>query len=198
MSFRASDMFFLILIIAYMAWYCHQSRSILKRWGEACGYKLLRVRRRFAFGGPFFWGTSKAQAIFHVRLYDPKLHRIRHAWVRCGGFWSGMSSDAVEVRWAEDSAADSSPAGTVNTRAAAGSRPALKDYLDSHWIKAGLMLIVLGWGPLWIIILLAGIGLWPDPNPNPIGPGILFFLTAWPAIICLVIGTVRVRRNYGR
>lgn len=75
MSFRASDVFFLILIITYMAWYCHQSRSILEKWAKACGYRLLRVR-----------------------LYDPGLRRIRRAWVRCGGFWSGMSSDEVEVR----------------------------------------------------------------------------------------------------
>jgi hypothetical protein len=197
MSFRTSDVFFLILIIAYMAWYCHQSRSILKQWAEACGYKLLRVRRSFALGGPFFGRTSKAQALFHVRLYDPELRRIRRAWVRCGGFWSGMSSDEVVVSWEERSAADSLPAGAPHTRAAAAGRPALKDYLDSHWVKAGLALVVLGWGPLWVIILLAGIGLWPDPNPNPIGPGILFFLTAWPAIICLAIGVVRVRRNHG-
>jgi hypothetical protein len=198
MSFRASDVFFLILIITYMAWYCHQSRSILEQWAKACGYKLLRVRRSFRIGGPFFWRTSKAQTVFHVRLYDPGLRRIRRAWVRCGGFWSGMSSDEVEVRWEEHSVTDSLPVGAVNDRAAVGSRPTLIDYLDSHWIKAGLALVVLGWEPLWIIILLAGIGLWPDSNPNPIGPGILFFLTAWPAIICLVIGTVRVRRNYGK
>jgi hypothetical protein len=53
--------------------------------------------------------------------------------------------------------------------------------------------VVLGWGPLLAIIVLVAIGLWPDPNPNPIGPGLLFFFTAWPAIICLVIGVVRVK-----
>jgi hypothetical protein len=69
----------------------------------------------------------------------------------------------------------------------------MKDYLGNHWIQIGLALVVLGWGPLLAIILLAAIGLWPDPNPNPIGPGLLFFFTVWPAIICLVIGVVRVK-----
>jgi NAD(P)-dependent dehydrogenase (short-subunit alcohol dehydrogenase family) len=31
-------------------------------------------------------------------------------------------------------------------------------------------------------------GLWPDPDPNPIGPGLLFGITLWPAVICLVQG----------
>jgi hypothetical protein len=35
----------------------------------------------------------------------------------------------------------------------------------------------------------------PDPNPNPIGPGLLFFFAAWPAIICLLIGIVQVKRS---
>lgn len=70
-------------------------------------------------------------------------------------------------------------------------------YLQSKWIKAGLALVIFGWGPLFAIILLAELGLWPDPNPNPIGPGILFFITSCPAIICLVVGTVRVRTSQG-
>jgi hypothetical protein len=50
----------------------------------------------------------------------------------------------------------------------------------------------LGRHPLFIIIA-AAVGLWPDPNPNPIGPGLLAFLTFWPGVICLVIGMARVR-----
>ncbi len=72
---------------------------------------------------------------------------------------------------------------------------AVKRYLGNKLIRIGLALVVLGWGPLWTIILLSSIGLWPDPNPNPIGPGLLFFLTAWPAIICLGVGFFNVRRQ---
>lgn len=67
-------------------------------------------------------------------------------------------------------------------------------YLRNRMIQIGLALVIFGWGPLWIIVLLAAIGLWPDPNPNPIGPGLLFFFTAWPVIICLAIGIFQVRR----
>ena len=66
-------------------------------------------------------------------------------------------------------------------------------YLQSRWVKVGLGLLVLGGFPLVFIIVAASVGLWPDPNPNPIGPGLLFFFTFWPAVICIVIGVVRVR-----
>jgi len=68
-------------------------------------------------------------------------------------------------------------------------------YLSNRWIWVGLALVTFGWGPLLGIVLLAELGLWPDPNPNPIGPGILFFLTSWPAIICLAMGMFQVRRK---
>jgi len=60
-------------------------------------------------------------------------------------------------------------------------------------VRIGLGLLVIGTGPLLFIIVAAAVGLWPDPNPNPIGPGLLFFFTAWPAVICLVVGIVRAR-----
>ena len=67
-------------------------------------------------------------------------------------------------------------------------------YLRSWWVRAGLALLVVGAGPLLFIIAAAAVGLWPDPNPNPIGPGLLFFFTFWPAVACIVAGVVLVRR----
>ena len=70
----------------------------------------------------------------------------------------------------------------------------MSDYLKSTWVRVGLALLVVGSGPLLFIIVAAGMGLWPDPNPNPIGFGMLAGLTFWPAIICIAIGVVRARR----
>ena len=70
----------------------------------------------------------------------------------------------------------------------------MKKYFQSKLVWIGLTLLVLGSGPLVGILLLAAVGLWPDPNPNPIGPGLLFFFTFWPSVICLIIGVVRVQR----
>jgi hypothetical protein len=66
--------------------------------------------------------------------------------------------------------------------------------LCNRWLIIGLLLVLFGWGPLLTIGLLATIGLWPDPNPNPIGPGMLFFFTSWPAVICIGIGIRQILR----
>jgi hypothetical protein len=71
----------------------------------------------------------------------------------------------------------------------------MRTYLQSSWVKIGVGLLVVGASPLIFIIVAAAVGLWPDPNPNPIGPGLLFFLTFWPAVTCIVIGVVRVRNR---
>jgi hypothetical protein len=73
----------------------------------------------------------------------------------------------------------------------------MREYLRSRLVQVGLGLLVLGTGPLLFIIIAAAVGLWPDPNPNPIGPGLLAFLTFWPGVMCLVIGIVAVRRRKG-
>lgn len=57
------------------------------------------------------------------------------------------------------------------------------------WI--GVILFVLGSGPLLTVIVLASLGMTRDPNPNPVGFGILAFFTFWPSIILMVIGIVR-------
>jgi hypothetical protein len=71
----------------------------------------------------------------------------------------------------------------------------MRRYFSNTLIRIGLGLVVVGWLPLWGIVFLASIGLWPDPDPNPMGPGMLFYLTAIPAIVCLALGAVQVRRQ---
>jgi hypothetical protein len=68
----------------------------------------------------------------------------------------------------------------------------MRDFWRSTWIRVGLALLVFGSGPLAFIGIAVVLGLWPDPNPNPVGPGILMALTLWPAILCIAIGLIRV------
>ena len=72
----------------------------------------------------------------------------------------------------------------------------MKHYFANPLFKIGFWLALIGWTPLWSIVLLAEIGVWPDPNPNPIGPGLLFFFTFWPAVILMGIGVFNVRRQH--
>ena len=39
-------------------------------------------------------------------------------------------------------------------------------YFQSRLFKIGFWLFILGCGPLLGIIILAAVGLWPDPNPS--------------------------------
>lgn len=70
----------------------------------------------------------------------------------------------------------------------------MRRYFRNRLFRWGFALLVVGSGPLWGIILAAELGLWPDPNPNPIGPGLLFFFTIWPALALLALGFLQVRR----
>jgi hypothetical protein len=64
------------------------------------------------------------------------------------------------------------------------------------WI--GLALLAAGIGPLLAIGLAAALGLLSDPNPNPIGPGLLAFFTFWPAVIMIAWGLIASVARYRR
>ncbi len=53
-------------------------------------------------------------------------------------------------------------------------------------LKIGISTLILGSGPLLIILLLETLGI--IDVSNPVGPGILTF---WPSIILIIIGVVR-------
>jgi hypothetical protein len=62
-------------------------------------------------------------------------------------------------------------------------------------LRWGLILLALGTGPLVAIIVAAELGLTRDPNPNPVGFGILTLFTFWPAVFMIAFGAARQRRR---
>lgn len=71
----------------------------------------------------------------------------------------------------------------------------MQPYLADRLFRIGLTVLVLGSGPLLVVILLAKLGVASDRNPNPVGPGLLAGLTLWPALILMAVGVARVRRR---
>jgi hypothetical protein len=70
------------------------------------------------------------------------------------------------------------------------------NYLDSRLVRLGLILLVVGSGPLIVILIAARLGFGSDPNPNPVFFGMLAGLTFWPSIILILIGVWRARRSH--
>lgn len=52
----------------------------------------------------------------------------------------------------------------------------------------GLLGLVFGTGPLVVVCVAAALGWTDDPNPNPIGLGLLAMLTLWPSLLCTLSG----------
>ena len=56
------------------------------------------------------------------------------------------------------------------------------------WV--GLTTAIVGSAPLLSVIAASKIGILDDPNPNPVGFGILAACTFWPGIATAVVGAV--------
>jgi hypothetical protein len=89
---------FAILAILAMVWHSGRSSSLLNQWAAQNGYRVISQEYRTFFKGPFFWTSTKGQTIYYVVIEDSGGNR-RGGWVRCGGWWLGLLSDNVEVRW---------------------------------------------------------------------------------------------------
>ena len=71
-----------------------------------------------------------------------------------------------------------------------------KPKVFKNWlVRAGVIMLVVGTGPLLAIIAAAKLGLTADPDPNPVGPGMLAGLTFWPSVILIGLGVFRARKQ---
>jgi hypothetical protein len=55
-------------------------------------------------------------------------------------------------------------------------------------LAAGLLILGLGSGPLFVTIALAKLGVTDDPNPNPVLFGMMAMCTFWPGIGITLVG----------
>jgi hypothetical protein len=87
-----------VMIVLTLVWHFGRSNSLLHQWASQNEYRIIRQEYRTFFKGPFFWSSSKGQTVYYVVVEDSDGNR-RRGWVRCGGWWFGLLSDHVEVRW---------------------------------------------------------------------------------------------------
>jgi hypothetical protein len=88
------------MAVLLFLWHFTRSDSLLSQWAERNCYTILHQEYRTFFKGPFFWTSGKDQTVYYVVVEDQAGNR-RKGWVRCGGFFLGLLSDHVEVRWDE-------------------------------------------------------------------------------------------------
>jgi len=91
-----------VLIVFYIAWHFTRSRSLLQKWATSNGYEILHSEFRSLRKGPFLWKDSAKQMVFYVRIRSRE-GQERSGWVLCGGFWTGLFSDKIQVTWEDES-----------------------------------------------------------------------------------------------
>jgi hypothetical protein len=90
------------LTAAFALWLWSKARSsaMLDCWADENGYTLVEKKYCHFFRGPFFFTASKAQDVYRITARD-KAGELWTGWAKCGGYWSGLISDQVKVRWDE-------------------------------------------------------------------------------------------------
>lgn len=89
---------FAVLAVLAIVLHFGRSGSLLQQWAMKNDYQIIRQEYRSFFKGPFFWTSTRGQTVYYVVVEDSDGNR-RSGWVRCGGWWLGLLSDNVEVRW---------------------------------------------------------------------------------------------------
>ena len=95
--------FFLVLIpiaILSIVWTFSRSAKMLEEWARANGFRLLEKEYRWFTKGPFFWRSGKNQTVYRITVQDSQ-GQVHRGWARCGGWFMGLWSNQVDVRWDE-------------------------------------------------------------------------------------------------
>jgi hypothetical protein len=89
---------FVTFAVLAIGWHYSRAASLLQRWAEQHDYRIIHKEYRYLFRGPYFWTTSKGQVVYRITIEDPE-GTVASGWARCGGWFLGLLSDRVEVRW---------------------------------------------------------------------------------------------------
>jgi hypothetical protein len=85
------------IALASTRWQLRRGREMLESWCSRNGMELVSCGHRLLFRGPYFW-ASKGQVVYRIGTRD-RSGRLRSGFARCGGYWLGVFTDQVDVRW---------------------------------------------------------------------------------------------------
>ena len=71
----------------------------------------------------------------------------------------------------------------------------MKSLFKNRFFLIGLILFVIGSGPLILTMTAASLGLTTDPDPNPVIFGMMAMFSFWPGIILMGIGIFVNKRS---
>ena len=93
----AGFLLFGALALAFTRWQLRRGREMLESWCSRNRMALVSCGHRLLFRGPYFW-ASKGQVVYRFSARDTA-GRVRSGYARCGGYWLGIFTDHVDVRW---------------------------------------------------------------------------------------------------
>jgi hypothetical protein len=88
------------LIVTVLWCFDRRSKTILQKWTDADGFRLLEKKKQYLSTGPFKWWTNgRNQIIYFFKVRDRE-GRERLGWARCGSYLGGVFfSNQIEIRW---------------------------------------------------------------------------------------------------
>jgi hypothetical protein len=87
----------LLLALFSAYWADRKARAMITVWAGESGMRVLQLEQRWFRRGPFTWNSGKSQLVFHVTVLHEGARRS--AFIRCGGWFLGMLSEQMDVRW---------------------------------------------------------------------------------------------------
>jgi hypothetical protein len=91
---------FILVACGTFIWHLARGQSLLEDWAQGEGLRIISSERRILRRGSYFFTTGKGQEVYYVTVEDAD-GKQRSGYVRCGGYFAGMLSDKVTVRWDE-------------------------------------------------------------------------------------------------
>ena len=90
--------FFMIGGVAMVIAHNGKAERLVRQWSAENGVQLLECEKRWLRCGPFFFSKSKSQRVFRIIVSDSAGNVFR-GYAKCGGYFLGMWSEQIEVRW---------------------------------------------------------------------------------------------------